>query len=353
MGWYKSFVSEALFRDFLIVGQGLAGSALAMSLREKGASVWVVDTEQWGAASEVAAGLVTPLAGKGMNPGWRQEEYLPEAIAYYRDLEKQYEKTLFYSLPVVRPFKGTQEKEKFQNSLEKRKAWLGEDAELPDELKAEHGAFTMREGGWLDTSAYLELIRNILGEDFEQNIVHEEDLEMLDGAVKWRGKRFKKVIFCGGYKDLLEGAFSFLKSRSAKGEMLRVRIDGLEPHHIFSRNGWLVPLPDGSWRAGASYSWDDLNENLSGAGRRDVEERIQSLLSLPYEVIEQTAGVRPIVNNSQPVVGLHPEYPCLGMFNGLGSKGVLTSRSVALHFADYLLGRIELDPELNYTRLIK
>jgi glycine/D-amino acid oxidase-like deaminating enzyme len=50
--------------DFLIIGQGLAGSLLVRSLRSRGCRVAVVDDRWQSAASQVAAGLMTPLTGR-------------------------------------------------------------------------------------------------------------------------------------------------------------------------------------------------------------------------------------------------------------------------------------------------
>ena len=50
--------------DFLIVGQGLAGSLLAQELRRRGRTVHVVDDGWKSASSQVAAGLMTPLTGR-------------------------------------------------------------------------------------------------------------------------------------------------------------------------------------------------------------------------------------------------------------------------------------------------
>ena len=50
--------------DFLIIGQGLAGSLLARELRRCEKSVLIVDDGWKSAASQVAAGLMTPLTGR-------------------------------------------------------------------------------------------------------------------------------------------------------------------------------------------------------------------------------------------------------------------------------------------------
>ncbi len=48
--------------DFLIVGQGLAGSLLAWELMQRGAKVLIVDNGMPN-ASQVAAGLINPITG--------------------------------------------------------------------------------------------------------------------------------------------------------------------------------------------------------------------------------------------------------------------------------------------------
>jgi len=68
------------------------------------------------------------------------------------------------------------------------------------------------------------------------------------------------------------------------------------------------------------------------------------------EVIGHEAGIRPIVRNSMPVVGFHPEMKEVGFFNGLGSKGSLMAPAVAEHFASYLNGECELDEELTLAQ---
>ena len=81
--------------DFLIIGQGLAGSTLAVELLKRGKSILVVDRQDGGGSTRVAAGLVTPLTGKGMNPGWRQQECLQKAEAFYHALEQESGRKLY------------------------------------------------------------------------------------------------------------------------------------------------------------------------------------------------------------------------------------------------------------------
>ena len=49
--------------DFLIIGQGLAGTVLAWNLIQRGRSVIVLDREDESTSSKVAAGLINPFVG--------------------------------------------------------------------------------------------------------------------------------------------------------------------------------------------------------------------------------------------------------------------------------------------------
>ena len=69
--------------EFLIVGQGLAGTALAWELIWRGRDVLVVDAGEAVTSSKIAAGLVTPITGQRLALGWRVDEMLAAARPYY------------------------------------------------------------------------------------------------------------------------------------------------------------------------------------------------------------------------------------------------------------------------------
>ncbi|MDB9741282.1 FAD-binding oxidoreductase [Akkermansiaceae bacterium] len=339
---------------FLIVGQGLAGSALSMALIEEGHHVTVVDDSHKDSASVVAAGLITTLAGKGMNPSWRQAEYLETSVEYFRELEETHGVSLLHDLPIYRPFFNQKESAKFERKRELVKDWVAEDHQVNRCINHPYGGFTMKSGGRLDVLAYLQLVEKLLGARLHRaqlDLEDKEEFALKEDAVYWRGERFDKMILCTGYSGLVDRFFKSLPSRPAKGEMLDVRIAGLATTQIISSGGWLVPLGDDLWRAGATYSWDPLDTLPSEAGRLDVMQKIPRPTTLPFTVESHLVGVRPIVNKSQPVIGMHEEFPQVGIFNGLGSKGVITSIPVARHFVEVLMGKKTLDPELDVNRI--
>ena len=65
--------------DTLILGQGLAGSALAWHLIEAGERVCVIDDGHCRSSTRVAAGLINPLAGLRFNRRPEVGDWLPAA----------------------------------------------------------------------------------------------------------------------------------------------------------------------------------------------------------------------------------------------------------------------------------
>ena len=67
--------------DYLIIGQGIAGTLLAYFLQKKGASILVIDDAYERAATQVAAGIINPITGRRYVKSWRVDELIPFAKA--------------------------------------------------------------------------------------------------------------------------------------------------------------------------------------------------------------------------------------------------------------------------------
>jgi glycine/D-amino acid oxidase-like deaminating enzyme len=60
------------------------------------------------------------------------------------------------------------------------------------------------------------------------------------------------------------------------------------------------------------------------------------------------------MHDRKPVIGLLPDNAQIGIFNGLGSKGVLLGPWFARQFADYLIGNSDyIHPEADIKRYFK
>lgn len=94
--------------DFIVVGQGIAGSCLAYELLERGARTIVYDDGWKSAACTVAAGVINPITGKRLVKSWRSAVAHPYARDFYQVLERRLGGVFFTT-------------EKFSNCVSRRK----------------------------------------------------------------------------------------------------------------------------------------------------------------------------------------------------------------------------------------
>ena len=342
--------------DFVVVGQGLAGTALAWSLRWNGSCVLVIDRNSPVTSSKIAAGLITPITGQRLVKTWRLDELWPAAVSFYRRIEQVTGTSLFQEKPMVRLFQNGSEADFFA-----RRIAASEFRELvrqpeplfeSDWFANERGGFVMPSAGQLDVPQYLNVSREHFareGHYLTTNLDTERDLvlDSLGVSLPRLGVRAGRLIFCEGIDATSNPWFRSVKFKPAKGEILTVRIPGLSENRVVHRGVWLAPLGGELFRVGSTYEWQQLDNLPTAASRDEILSRLREFLLLPFEVVDHQAAVRPIHLNQYPVLGLHPDHEQLGYFNGLGSKGTLHAPFFANHFARVLSGEATLDPEVD------
>ncbi|NJK93646.1 MAG: FAD-dependent oxidoreductase [Bacteroidales bacterium] len=118
----------------------------------------------------------------------------------------------------------------------------------------------------------------------------------------------------------------------AKGEILTIHSKELKSDKILMKEIFVLPLGNHNFKVGSTYDWDKLDENPSEEGRKELVSKLDNLLDCSYTITGHCAGIRPAVKDRKPVMGLHPNYKIIGIFNGLGTKGA----TLAPYFAHQL-----------------
>lgn len=342
--------------DFLIVGQGLAGSLLAWQLLRRRKRVLVVDRDEAVTSSKVAAGLVTPVHGARFRTIPGLDRILPAAKQFYWDVEETAGKTLFRHLRIARIFASAEEKERWERRCETSPevASYGHPLEFDESLvRAPHGGFEMSGGGWLHLPDFLEATRQHLLERAALAIarVDSREIHVSEREVRWKNVEADCVVFCQGWRGDRNRFFDWIPMNPCKGEILDLRSLGLaEEKRILNSGGWVLPLGEGRFRAGATYDheFDDLNPTEQG--RREIEEKISRLVRTPLEVTGHRAALRPTIRQSHVVMGRHPTLERVAFFNGLGSRGVLNGPSRAAQLVEHLLDGAPLESAVDLNQ---
>ena len=95
--------------DYLIVGQGIAGTSMAMHLLDLGKKILIVSDSKLPSSSKVAAGIFNPLTGKKLVKTWLADDLFPYAKGFYNYLEAIFDTKFVYHTPIYRPFRSIAE----------------------------------------------------------------------------------------------------------------------------------------------------------------------------------------------------------------------------------------------------
>jgi len=349
--------TEAL--DFLIVGQGLAGSLLAWELVQRGQRVVVLDDDWRDSSSIVAAGLVNPVTGKRLTLQPDAEAWLGRTHETYATIETALGTTLYQSKPLLRLFTDTEQHEYFlRRQQDPAHAPFWEKAASAADLApfdAPWGGAWQAGTGFLDTAAFLAGVRDWLQRRgaFKRAAFDYAELALTDSGVRWRNLSARALVFCEGFGGIRNPWFGALPFQPAKGEILTLEWQGSVklPDAIINKGIWLAPRPDGRWRLGATHQWDPLDCEPTQAGSDTLMKQLGRLTpGAQARILHRGAGVRPATRDRAPFLGRHGKHPQLAVFNGFGAKGSLLIPRCASIMADHLCQGAKLPPELDIGR---
>lgn len=340
--------------DYIIVGQGLAGSVLAWKLLEAGKKVFVINSSAANQASHIAAGVYNPITGKNLVKTWLADQLCPSLVAFYTQVETALSVKILYPTPLLRPFINHQEKASYYTKMqaeEDKHLYISFD-EPPEKdiIFAPHGGLVIQQAGCIDVPVFLQAIRTYLqalGSYVEANFCYEE--VGLAAEVSYQGINAKKLIFCEGGQAVGNPFFNYLPFKLVKGEILTVQLSHTI-QSICARNVFVVPRPNGQAFMGTTYDWDHLDTLPTEIAKQEIENKVRKFFMMPYQLISQKAGIRPATFDRRPFIGLHPSYPQLAIMNGLGSKGVSLAPYLAGEFVHHLLYNKRLPPEMRLDR---
>jgi glycine oxidase len=323
----------------LIIGQGLAGTALAWQCWERAVPFIVVDRDAPITSSKIAAGLISPITGFRLTHAPGYDAMLAEALRTYRALERKLGLRVLHAMPHLRFLASEEEVQFWLRRRDQLKFWR--EARFDSERFANpRGAFMMKHAGWMDTAAFLAASKAffIAQGCWQAGAVSEPDLTCTPDSVVWADQPYRAAVFCTGWEAARSQWFEWVKFQSFRGTILEARADLGGERRIVHADCWLLPQAHGRMRIGATFerSFTDPH-GVDEAALDDLHTRVRRVLRVPYAVISQQSAVRPVITGQRTFIGTHPARPRIGFFNGLASKGVLRAPYYARLLADHLL----------------
>ncbi|NNJ55786.1 MAG: FAD-binding oxidoreductase, partial [Bacteroidia bacterium] len=334
--------------DFLIVGGGLAGHILQIQLQEKGCSSIVIDYSKSNASSVVAAGLVNPVAGKFFTLTWRAEEIFESLATFYSDVENRLNSSFFTPKTLTRIFATPGEQNIWLSKAhqDKYKSYCSfKNIEIKG-LKSNYGVLEIAKGGELDVSLFLGSCKASYS-----NRNEKFDFEKLNVKSKsYDDIKYKNIVFCEGYEVLYNPYFNHLPFVPTKGELLEIETSLPQSNTVYLGPVFMQPRGGKLWKVGATYAPNIVDKLPTKEKKDDLIKRLNKIIDVPYNIVNQTAGIRPATEDRRPLIGRHSSNENMYVFNGFGSKGVSLIPLLAKEFIDFVLNNAPLHPEVNINR---
>ena len=337
----------------MIVGQGLAGSLLAWNLEKLGRSFFVIDNNLSNASSRIAAGIIHPITGRRIVKTWMADTLLPIAENAYKEIGEFFKIKIMHELRIMELLDSVKE----YNDWMARSSENGMEGYIQPEVRS--GVYDeylqdfirkviVKKSCWIDAGLLLNSFRKLFS---EKNILIEENfdeslLEISSSEIVYKDIACKKIIFCEGALALQNKFWKHLPFIPAKGELLTIRAE-MDLCHILNRKIFILPLGNKLFRVGSTFEWNYENDLPSPEGENFLTTELKKILKIPFEIVQHQAGIRPTVKDRKPFLGLHKDFPQVGIFNGLGTKGCLLAPYLAQHLVNFLEGKGELMKEVN------
>jgi glycine/D-amino acid oxidase-like deaminating enzyme len=330
--------------NILVVGQGIAGSLMALRLQNSGKNVYIADINRQGTSSKVAAGIFNPILVARQKTTWLADETLLSIEATYNEIEKQLNCKLIHPLPLIHLCANNQEVNDWDALATKEATakWIDFSPKpIPSYIHSNYPQIGIKNTGWVDINVLITQVRHYFDAknryipadiELNRNLIPQQDHTFI-----YENTRFDKVVFCKGlWEENATSEFNFLPFRPVKGDILTIETpEKLEPR-IFHKQVFLLPIHTHIARVGATYNRSDLDKGPDPDAKVFLTEKLKDFFKADFKVIDHQWGVRPATIARRPFLGEHPSIKNCYVLNGLGSKGV----SLAPYFITLLYNHI-------------
>jgi glycine/D-amino acid oxidase-like deaminating enzyme len=355
--------------DFCILGAGLAGLSLADALGDQDFSVLVIDKNSIASgASGTPGGLVNPATGRRAKKSWKAEQCYEAIAANLEKVQNTTNDSFFINNGLLRPALLEKMARKMKDQHESTTwpdGWCqwkseGEIKEIHPGINCVNGGLWLPIGLTVDVGKYITAYSKYLKERGTPVLLNSAPQSISNGR-NWRIEltnstvRAQHLVFATGHYITESQYWDWLPVNLIKGQVAKFKsASALSFTHSISSLGYIARLGDqNTFVQGSTYEHDFEHLEPDEGGESYLRKRMRRTLprlEKKSAVIDQWAGVRTSTPNYKPILGKHPNHKNLHVFTGLGSKGLLYGKFLAEHYADHLVNKANLYPEINISR---
>lgn len=329
-------------KEIIIIGQGLAGSSIALEFEDRGIFPVVIDNHHYQASSKIAAGLWNPVSFRNMKTVWMAEECLRINDEKYPAWEKKLGTQFYHPTQLVRIHRDAEEVNNWDVGKEKN-PYLQHTYSSKPIAHASCGCGEVSHCGWMNVPQFIHSTAQHLKN--ANRLMH--DLLTPEKIHSFLGEG-KTVVLCTGY----QAPWPWWPVNPNKGEVIELNTNhALEAIVHFSH--FVIPLNDNQIKMGSTYQLDPSDMEPTQQGREELEQAFKETFSSTFEVCRHQAGYRPTTGDRRPVLGRLSSDQSLFIFSGLGSRGVLMAPLHAQMLVRNILDGSKIHPEADVVRYLR
>lgn len=336
-------------KKILIIGGGVAGVCLAHRLIKQNQHITLVDDGK-NVSSVVAAGIVHPMSFRRTLLSWNANPFYFESKSFFIEMEAVLNASFYHPLMVRRLFASKEESVCWNQRIEQTEFKPFMYPVTSDDSVFEPFGSGRVDGFWIDAQVfiaeshkYLEAQQSLIIDTLSPDNFNPEKLE-------FQGVKYDEVVLALGYKNDQVPWFAEVPVNPTKGQLLNVKWDNPLQNTSLHRKAFALPVGDKLFRIGSTYEWNNTSPEPTPEGMALILANAKSITADPLEVIAHTSGIRPTSPDRRPMVGKHPAFDHLYIFNGLGAKGYMLAPSLSTMLCNTLIHHTTLLADLQPYR---
>ena len=340
--------------DFLIVGQGITGSIVALQLKKKSKKFKLIEGGTPNTSSKVAAGIVHPMSLKRCNLSWRGREFYAFSDAFYKEINFESSIELYKTHKLLRIFASFEEQNNWigKTNNETYKNILSLNSKEIENVKNIFGSGVLELCNRLSVNEFLDFVSSyfLKNKILKKELFKADELKLINNRFHYKGDIYSKIIMCDGVNALKNPMFNYLPIIPNKGELLKV-FSNILPSQIINCGIFSLPENKNIFTIGSTYSNEDQENKVSMGAKEYLMKKLNKIIEIDgIEIREQKFGFRPTSEDRKPLIGEHPIIKNLYIVNGMGSKAILMAPLLVRELLDYIYKKKPLDSMVNINR---
>ena len=338
--------------EYIIVGDGYAAMFLAHQFIKNNKS-FLLFTEGKKSASMVSAGMINPAVLKRFTTFWLAQEQIDSLKNTMTEIEQYTGQNYLIEKPILRVFHDEKEKELWlkKSDDENLKPFLSKDFVKLNSVKNPFECGVVNQSARLNVSGFFTDMMNFL--ESQNYLIKEKfDYQLLKpNDSTYKDISFKKIIFAEGMAVKENPFFAEIPVHQNKGHHLEVQLSvPLEDDFTIKKKHFIFPLNNGNYYYGGTYDREQIHHKIDDVAVEKLTDALAEFYPHDFEVKEVKFGFRPTVKDRRPIIGNHPEFGNLYVFNGLGARGILNGNYFSINLYHHLENEEEIHPEVDLKR---